>query len=168
MLAQAGFLPESEKLLTQVARRLSSDPRPRTRRRANMQLAQGFLELQKGNTRESIQLIEDALGDGASLYDSSRILAEAWSQEGELQKAAQVLEETSKQKHLVMLQAESPILWLRIRAALASLYRETGRNEEAREIEEDLRKHLAYADSDHPIILQLAQTRQLAVRQAAN
>ena len=59
-------------------------------------------------------------------------------------------------------------MWLRIRAALASLYRETGRNKEAREIEEDLRKHLAYADSDHPIILQLEQTRRLAVRKAAN
>ncbi|MCZ6769693.1 MAG: hypothetical protein O7D93_10640 [Acidobacteria bacterium] len=50
-------------------------------------------------------------------------------------------------------------LWLRIRAALASLYRETGRNKEAREIEEDLRKHLAYADPDHPILRQLERTQ---------
>ena len=122
-----------------------------------------------GALKESIQLIEDTLGDGPSLYISSLFLAEAWSQEGELQKTVQVLEEASKKKHLVLLpDFDSPILWLRVRSALAKLYGETGRNEEAREIEEDLQKHLAYADPDHPILRQLDRTKELAVREAAN
>jgi hypothetical protein len=55
---------------------------------------------------------------------------------------------------------ESPfgVFWLRIQAHLAQLYRQTGRTEEARKIEGQLRKILAYADSDHPILLQLRRS----------
>ena len=63
---------------------------------------------------------------------------------------------------------ELPVRWLRIRAALAKLYRETGRDKDAREVEEDLRKHLAYADADHPILRQLDRTEELALREPAN
>ena len=134
---------------------------------AHIQMVRGVLELRKGNTRESIRLIEDAFVGSGFPYFSSRFLAEAWSQEGELQKAAQVLEEASKKKCLV-LTVMLPIMWLRIRAALAKLYRETGRDKDAREIEEDLRRHLAYADPDHPILRQLDRTEDLALREPAN
>jgi hypothetical protein len=111
-------------------------------------------------------LIEDTLGDGPSLFGSSLFLAEGWSQERELQKAVQVLEEASKKKHIVLLlNFDSPIMWLRVRSALAKLYRETGRNEEAREIEEELRRHLALADPDHPILRQLDRTKEFALRE---
>jgi predicted Zn-dependent protease len=158
-LAQSGFLTESETLLTQLERRPSSDPLT--------QLARGVLELRKGNTRDSIQFIENALQKGSRIYLSSLLLAEAWSQEGELQKAVQVLEEASKKKYLA-LYIEPPTVWLRVRSALAKLYRETGRNEEAREIEEDLREHLAYADPDHPILRQLDRTKEIALLEPTN
>ncbi|MCZ6484519.1 MAG: tetratricopeptide repeat protein [Acidobacteria bacterium] len=154
-LAESGFLTESETLLTQLERPPSSDPLT--------QLARGVLELRKGNTRESIQFIENTLKEGSNPYLSSLFLSEAWSQEGELQKAVQVLKEASEKKYLVLVPStNSPIRWLRVRSALAKLYRETGHNEEARAIEEELRKHLAYADPDHPILRQLDRTKELA------
>ena len=130
-LAQSGFLTESETLLTQLERRPSSDPRTQP---WLTQLARGVLELRKGDARTSIQFIENTHKGRSYHYLSSLLLAEAWSQEGELQKAVQVLEEASEKKYLV-LDSESPAMWLRVRSALAKLYRETGRNEQAQEIE---------------------------------
>ncbi len=159
-LAESGFLTESETLLTQLERRVRvRDPLT--------QLARGVLELRKGDAGTSIQFIENTLQEGSRIYLSSLLLAEAWSQEGELQKAVEVLGEASKKKYLVLV-SESPTMWLRVRAALAKLYRETGRNEEAREIEGDLRKHLAYADPDHPILRQLDRTKEMALREPTN
>ena len=79
-----------------------------------------------------------------------------------------MLEEASEKKYLVLVLGESPAMWLRVRSALAKLYRETGYNEEAREIEEELRKHLAYADPDHPILRQLDRTKEIALLEAVN
>jgi len=166
LLAQAGFLAESEKMLTQLEERFGSAPSSQSLK-ALIQMVRGVLELRKGNTGESIRLLEDAFVGSNLPYISSQFLAEAWSQEGELQKAVQVLEEASKKKYLV-LAYETPIRWLRIRAALAKLYRETGRDKDAREIEEDLRRHLAYADPDHPILRQLDRTKELALLEATN
>ncbi len=59
-------------------------------------------------------------------------------------------------------------LWLKLRAQLSQLYLKMGRYEDAREIEDDLRRRLALADADHPILRQLEQTKQVASRQAAN
>ena len=43
-----------------------------------------------------------------------------------------------------------------------------GRDEDARKIEAELRALLAYADADHPILLQLDRTKELALRGPAN
>lgn len=42
------------------------------------------------------------------------------------------------------------------------------RDEDALEIENELRKRLALADPDHPILHQLDHTKNLALREAAN
>jgi len=81
-----------------------------------------------------------------------------------LQRAIEVLEEASKKKYLVLV-FETPTMWLRVRAALAKLHRETGRNEDAREIEDELRRLLALADPDHPILLELGRTGDVALLQ---
>jgi len=164
ILAQLGFLSESEKLLAQLENSPSSGfvAGPTG---AYAKLARAVIELRTGNTRESILLIEDVLGNGYSVYIASKFLAEAWSQEGQMERAIQVLEEASNKKGLALaLNGNAPLMWLRVRLALAKLYRETGRNEEAREIEEDLRTLLAYADRDHPILRQLDHTKDLALR----
>ncbi len=98
----------------------------------------------------------------------SEVLAEAFKEQGYLNEAAQVLEEASHQKSFL----PSPYLagssWLRIRSQLAQLYREMGRDEDARKIEDELRRLLALADSDHPILRQLDRTEDLALREPAN
>ena len=43
-----------------------------------------------------------------------------------------------------------------------------GRDEDAQEIEDELRRLLALADSDHPIVRQLDHTKDLALREPAN
>ncbi|MCH8321422.1 MAG: hypothetical protein IH790_10780, partial [Acidobacteria bacterium] len=59
-------------------------------------------------------------------------------------------------------------LWLKLQAQLAQLYREMGQDEDARKIEDELRRLLALADSDHPILRQLDRTEDLALREPAN
>jgi hypothetical protein len=51
--------------------------------------------------------------------------------------------------------AQYGVFWLRIQAHLAQLYRQMGRAEDARKVEDQLRRILAYADSDHPVLQQL-------------
>ena len=59
-------------------------------------------------------------------------------------------------------------IWLRLQAQLAQLYSEMGRAEDALKIEDELRKRLAYADPDHPILRQLDRTEELALLQPTN
>ena len=59
LLAESGFLAESETLITQLERRPSSD------RLALRQLARGVLELRKGDAGTSIQFIENTLTEGS-------------------------------------------------------------------------------------------------------
>ena len=56
------------------------------------------------------------------------------------------------------------LFWMRSEWQRAGLLRELGRGAEAREIEDELRKLLAYADSDHAILRSL---RLLSQREEA-
>ncbi len=51
---------------------------------------------------------------------------------------------------------------------LAKIHREMGRDEDAQKIEKELRKRLALADADHPILRQLDRTEELALREPLN
>ena len=162
MLAEAGFLSEAEGILAEP-KKLGP--------RYLVKIARGIIELRKGNTSESVRLFEEAIAEGTTgVYFSSLILSEAWIQDGQIQKAGEVLEEASRHKYLVLAPyvSEPPIMWLRIRAMLAGLYREMDRDEDARKIEAELRTLLAYADADHPILRQLDRTKELALREPAN
>ena len=166
-LAQAGFIEQSEALLTEFER----DPNKRPFLRNGFQIARGVLSLSNGNTTEGIQLIEDSLGQAhGSYFLGSLILAEAWREQDQLESAMRVLERASSKKALLFapLGGENPARWLRIRLMLAEIYREMGRDEDARKIEAELRALLAYADADHPILRQLGRTGDVALRKAAN
>ncbi len=65
-----------------------------------------------------------------------------------------MLEEASSNKTFLVRSGAAP-LWFRIQWRLAEVYRKLGRDEDARRIEEELLKLLAYADPDHPILVQL-------------
>ena len=51
--------------------------------------------------------------------------------------------------------SNTPNRWLRANAQLARLYRKSGEEAKAREIEARLLKLLAAADADHPLVLEL-------------
>ena len=78
-----------------------------------------------------------------------------------------VLEQASSKKALLFapVGGENPARWLRVRLMLAKIYREMGRDEDAKKVEAELRGLLALADPDHPILLQLGSTGDVALLQ---
>jgi len=51
---------------------------------------------------------------------------------------------------------------------LAQLYRQVGREEDARKIEDELLKLLAYADPDYPLLVQLKSAQSAARNPSTN
>ncbi len=97
-------------------------------------------------------------------------LSEAWREQGDPTNAAQVLR-AALEKEAFLLLDQSVLtgpLWLKLQAQLSQLYREMDRDEDARKIEDELRRRLALADAVHPILQQLEYTATVASRQAAN
>jgi len=130
-------------------------------------MARGVLKLSRGNTAEGIEMLEGSLPRRSPLhFGASAILAEAYRRQGDL--LAAIHEEASKQRPLLVGGLGPPFSWLRIKSQLAQLYREEGRVEDARKIEDELRRLLALADSDHPILRQLERTKLLTSLEPAN
>ena len=156
MLARTGYLSAAEELLPSPTRAWNASSVA-----GEIELVQGVVALSQGNKTQGMTMLEHALPlvrrQPADLFlMGSEILAETWRQQGELSKAARVLESASKERSTLLADFVLPgPLWLRIRARLAPLYREMGRHGDARIIEEDLRKRLALADADHPILREL-------------
>ena len=100
----------------------------------------------------------------------SEILAEAWREQGDSTNAAQVLRAALEKEAFILLDQSmlTGPLWLKLQAQLSKLYREMGRDKDAREIEDELRRLLTLADPDHPIVRQLDHTKELALREPTN
>ena len=94
----------------------------------------------------------------------SEILAEAWREQGDLTNAAEVLRVALEKESFLLLDQSvlTGPLWLKLQAQLSQLYREMGRDKDARKIEDKLRSLLALADADHPILRQLDHTKEFA------
>ena len=148
----------------------SSIPRERLRQRVKKRsdILRGVLALNRGNRIEGLRMLGDALssisltdsGSAASYFMGSEILAEAWREQGDSTNAAEVLR-TALEKEAFLLLDKSVLtgpLWLKLQAQLSQLYRDMGQHEDARKIEDKLRRLLALADADHPILLQLVVT----------
>jgi hypothetical protein len=85
-----------------------------------------------------------------------RGLATALAQAGQRGGAVNRLETcAADQPYLLDTGFFGPAQWMQTRLQLADLYRETGALDRARAIEDDLRRLLAVADSDHPILVRL-------------
>ncbi len=54
---------------------------------------------------------------------------------------------------------------MRTQLRMAQLYRIVGREQEASEIEAELENLLAYADPDHPILVELKGSQEVALSQ---
>ncbi len=141
-------------------------------------ILRGVVALNRGNRIGGLRILGDALSSinptnyssAATYFMGSEILAEAWREQGDSTHAARVLR-TALEKEAFLLLDQSVLtgpLWLKLQAQLAQLYREMDLNEDARKIEDELRRHLALADPDHPILRQLDRTQDLALREAAN
>jgi len=117
----------------------------------------GARALQAGQTVEAISAFTKSLDwfarSGGYPGASAEGLSLAWEQAGDLHKAVEPLEQTSSVR--IWHPTDYGLGWLRNQARLAGLYRRLGRNQEARKIEDELRKLMAVADPDHAIVQQL-------------
>ena len=126
-------------------------------------LLRGQLALMRGRAAEartllgsSIDLREDRFG--APALSASEGVARAWKSSGDWHQAILVLEDASQNRFRSCLwPTASAHLWLDIRAELAHLYRQVGRESEALTIEVHLRSLLKAADDDHPLLARLHQ-----------
>ena len=164
LLARRGFFSEAEKVMQRLISR-------RGRVWPSDKIVRGELAMARGKTAQAIRLLQEGIeppwmGPFISAYFlGTETLANAWEQQGNMSKAIRLLEESSqgRAKALAALRGSSSFFWMRVRLRLASFYRKVGREQEAREIEAELRKLLAYADPDHPILRQLKRLQEFAV-----
>ncbi len=127
-----------------------------------------LLEAAHDHRKQQMLVMHPQKDSAAAFFMGSEILAEAWRAQGNLGKAVQVLEGASEKKLLLLADQSSPLtgaLWVRVQGQLAQLYREMGRDEDARKIEAELRALLAYADADYPILRQLESAGDVALLQ---
>ena len=143
----------------------------------NRDTIRAMLAVIQDNSMEELRMLEDALSSksfitatsASTYFMGSEILAKAWRERGDLINAAQVLRTVlEKESFLIYQSVLVGPLWLKLQAQLAQLYREMDRDEDARKIEDKLRRSLALADADHPILRQLDRTKELALREPTN
>ena len=146
LLARAGLLSEADRLLTQFEQCCSGEPYVR--------ILRGEVAFARGQNDEAISELEEGTSHNADsfpfFFTGSESLARALRKKGDLGRAIDVLERASaRRRQAAFYQAGQYWVWIRYR--LAQLYREAGRENEARTIEEELRKLLSLADPTHPI-----------------
>ena len=155
LLARVGLLAQAEEVL--------SDPDTPGRVVAPFlppswdAVARGELALARGQTTEATRLLEEGVRGiqpwpTAYFFLSSEALAQAWEQQGNTAKAVEILEAASRMKWPAIVWPSAPFFWMKNQVRLAKLYRKLGREQEASEIEAELRQLLALADPDHPIL----------------
>lgn len=118
-------------------------------------LAQGTLALRDGRYGAAVKLLQTAWDQHHNEMIYGPWMAEglsiAFERLGDLPQATQALEHSSTER------LQNPPEWLRNEARLSSLYRQLHRDAAARQIEDRLRKLLAFADVDHPILKELSR-----------
>ncbi|MGH9863436.1 MAG: protein kinase domain-containing protein [Candidatus Acidiferrales bacterium] len=131
---------------------------------SRVQVGRAELALARARPGEAIRLFKEALpplrgyGWHMEYFLAIESLARAWEQRGQIHKAVQVLEEAAQQRGQVLNGVSGPF-WLRVQWQLAQLYRKTQREDEAQQVEAGLQNLLAYADPDHPILVELKRRR---------
>ena len=122
---------------------------------------EGAIDLAEGRPAEAIPKLESALlrlGADRGLgfhFAAARLLADALVQTGESSEALAVLEAASRFKPRLLEMHRN--YWLDLRLDLASHYRALGREADALEIEDEVRRYCAYADEEFPVRRELAR-----------
>jgi tetratricopeptide (TPR) repeat protein len=162
LLARTGHLSEAEKHWSAYMKHVTGDAFMSSWT-SPIPVVRAELALAKGETREAIPILEQGVHSIRNtgypvFYLGSESLARLLEEEGELDKALQVLEAASAERTLALDSDVSPFFWLRIQLQLAEVYRKLDREQEAQEIEGELKELLKYADPDHAILRQLRQS----------
>lgn len=175
-LARAGLVSQAQKELSAMEKQIQKELTATEKKemdeidRGFVKVVQGELALAQGHRAAAIPLLREAIGQIPAYIPSHLLgvesLAGALEQNGEFPQAIQVLEESSRQKGLAGLSAGW--LWMRNQFRLAQLYRKAGREDEARKIEDELLKLLAYADSDYPMLLDLNRLQNSVTTHSPN
>lgn len=125
-------------------------------------LAEGDYALAHGETATAIALLRQGVAEnrqyGSPWYFlGQESLANALEKHGEPDEALRVLEQASRDRlvNIHTMYSIYGVFWLRIQAHLAKRYREMGKMDNSRKIEEQLRRLLAYADPEFSIVRQL-------------
>ncbi len=147
-LARAGLHSESQEAISRLAKR---GARPH-----DLQYARGELALAQGRTEEALALLRSAY-EAALQHREWRMLAiaeayaRALERKGDLPTAIRVMEQGWDLRPGWRLYSNT----VPHKNQLRLLYRKAGRVMEAQKIEAQLRKLLAYADEDHPVLRDL-------------
>jgi tetratricopeptide (TPR) repeat protein len=155
LMARLGLVREAERALPKL-----KENRLWTER--TIRIVRAELALARNQNQKALALLQEGLDGGRAnpltLQLGLQALATAWERQGDLTKAAEALEKASELR--LRLVPPSGDVWLRNRWRQAQLYRKMGRVAEARQIEAELRKLLAVADEDYPVLVQLKQIQE--------
>jgi tetratricopeptide (TPR) repeat protein len=147
LLTRAGLLPQAR----QAAAEMGANSPPGT-----LELAQGEIAFAGGHIDLAITRLQESTNRHSlannqwGLLLGSETLAAALRKKGEMAQAIRTLERATEKKTSTAFE-RAGAFWLRARFALTQLYRQTGREQDARKIESELSAFLAFADPDHPI-----------------
>ena len=126
----------------------------------SMLFLEAEIALAAGHTDTAIALLRKAfdlypsntMGGDSPFFWMAESLASILEKQGRWSEAARVLERVSGLRYRVAAGVLGEgALWLRTQWQLSQLYHRLGLEQEAKEIESELRQLLAYADPDHPI-----------------
>jgi ATP/maltotriose-dependent transcriptional regulator MalT len=124
-----------------------------------VELAQGELAAVSGQTTEAIRLLQNGIGllrmGNCAHFLATETLSRALQEQGDLRGAIEVLSRTRNQR-IPAAFSSAGAFWIHCQAELARLYRETGQDQNAAEIEASLLELLSLADPDHPILVDLS------------
>jgi tetratricopeptide (TPR) repeat protein len=117
--------------------------------------AEGNFAVAIGELEAAMRLENDWFRMQTGFYLGSESLAAALEKKGDIDGAIRALEQASDAKSQAVINQNWGAYWLRTRLELARAYRTAGRVEDARKVEADLQRLLAFADPEHPILREL-------------
>jgi tetratricopeptide (TPR) repeat protein len=167
LMARAGLLSQAQQGIAKRLKAWRADPSLK----GAVRVVKGQLALAQGHTAKAIPLLEEGLQATSpsgtfTFFLGVEALARTWEAEGNLPEAIETLERASAGKSSAGI--VRGFAWMRVRWRLAQFYRKAGREQDAQRIEAELRKLLACADPDFPMLVQLKGSQDKGVARLAH
>ena len=130
--------------------------------KAQIEVVNALRAAKSGDPETATSILRDAVvdltaEDEAYLFVGQDMLSKLFLDKGELDNAIAVLEQTTVQKSVAALN-DSGLFWMLCQNQLAQLYHRANRDDEALEIEIQLRDLLSEAENDFPLAAELSIT----------